>query len=193
MSIVPPEEKAEETANGGVVPAPDHQAQTQGISSVKSQAKRKTIGSISSIDDLIANAEKIENERKGLNTPFDIPTINKIWQGYIEEVEANSTKNALASAKITLKGDTDIKIVTPNKINTETIKKEMDLIRKIRDSYPDRTLVFEIYDDLNEFPELARVEPVKKAKTNQEKLEILVDKNPRIADFIERFNLKVDK
>ena len=199
MTVVQSEQKppaqtdeVEAASGGGVIPAPERDT-SKGISTIKGPAGRKSVGSISSLDDLLANAEKIENERKTMNTVFDLPTINKIWNGYMEDVEANSTKNALGSAKISLKGDTDITIVTPNKINTETIKKEMNLIRKIRDSYPDRILVFKIYDDLNEFPELTKVQPVQKEKTNQQKLEILVEKNPKVADFIERFNLKVDK
>ena len=66
----------------------------------------------------------------------------------------HSTVVALGSAKLTLEGDNKINIVTPNKLNTETIKKEMNLIEKIRDSYPDRELVFEMKDDISQFPEL---------------------------------------
>ncbi len=180
------------TENKGHIPAPESE-ETKSISTKKGPATRKKIGSLSSIDDLIANAEKTQSEQKQLNTNWDLPTIMKIWEEHTAKCDTNSTKNALLSAKISLKGEKEIVVVTPNKINTATVKKEMDLIERIRNSYPDRTLVFTIYDDFDQFPELARVEPLKKSKTNQEKLEILVEKNPKVAEFIERFNLKLDK
>ena len=195
MSIVQKEEKSEivnKEEPGDHIPAPESDEQLS-ISSVRGPARRKSVGSISSLDALLANAESIQKERKDMKISWDLSTINKIWQDYMEKVDTASTKNALGSAKITLKGDKEVVIVTPNKINTETIKKEMNLIEQIRDNYPDRILVFTIYDDFDQFPELTKVEKIKKTKTNQEKLDLLVGKNPKVADFISRFNLKVDK
>ena len=195
MEVVKPiDERQEEKSESvkGHVEAPE-QVNLDPTSTAKVPTKRRAIGSISSLDALLANAQKVDNERKEMNTPWELDFINKIWVEHAGLVEANSTKNALLSAKIALKGEKEVIVVTPNKINTETIKKEMDLIEKIRNSYPDRILVFTIYDDLSEFPELTKVEKVKKAKTNQEKLDLLVEKNPKVAEFIERFNLKVDK
>jgi len=163
------------------------------ISTKKGPAGRKKIGSISNLNDLIANAEKTQIQRKEMKTKWDIKTILEIWNKYAAQVDTASTKNALLSAMINLRGENEIVVISPNKINTETIKKEMPLIEEIRNSYPDRTLNFTIYEDIEQFPHLTKPEPLKKAKTNQEKLDILVVKNPLVAEFIDRFKLKVDK
>jgi len=191
MKIVQSDSAAKPASNESASAAvPEEQ---KSISTKRGPAGRKAIGSISSLDDLIANAEKTQNEQNKMNTKWDIETIMAIWSDHTSKLDTASTQNALNSAKITLRGDKEIVIITPNKINTATVKKEMPLIERIRNSYPDRVLKFNIYDDINQFPELTKVEPIKKAKTNQEKLEILVDKNPKVAEFIDRFNLKLDK
>lgn len=145
------------------------------------------------MEDLLANVQKQEQHKKDNLKNWDINTVSKLWQEYMNTLDTHSTVVALGSAKLTIEGDNKIKIVTPNKLNTETIKKEMNLIEKIRDAYPDRELIFSMVDDISQFPELDKVEKVKKSKTNEEKLELLVDKNPKVSEFIERFNLKVDK
>jgi len=190
MTIVQSNDQTSQSSQA--IPNPEQDPQ-KSISTKKGPAGRKAIGSISSLDDLIANAEKTQNQQKEMKTKWDIETIMAIWQDHTNKLDTASTQNALNSAKISLKGDTEIEIVTPNKINTATVKKEMPLIERIRNSYPDRVLHFNIYEDIDQFPELTKVEPIKKSKTNQEKLEILVDKNPKVAEFIERFNLKLDK
>ncbi len=148
---------------------------------------------MSNLDDLLANVKQQEAERKENLLEWNVKNVSKIWQEYIATLDTNSTIIALGSAKITLEGENKIHIVTPNKLNTETIKKEMNLIEKIRNSFPDRELVFSMKDDISQFPELERVEKVKKTKSNEEKLAILVEKNPTISEFINRFNLKIDK
>lgn len=137
--------------------------------------------------------QKEEQYRKDNSLDWNVDSISKIWRSYIGTLDTQSTIIALSSTKLSVEGESIIKIVTPNKLNTETIKKEMALIEKIRNSFPERDLEIKIQDDLSQFPELATTEKVKKVKTNEEKLEILVDKNPTISEFIKRFNLKVDK
>ena len=142
---------------------------------------------------MLATVQQQEQHKRENLLEWNIAVVTKIWQEYMSGLDMHSTVVALGSAKLTLEGDNKINIVTPNKLNTETIKKEMNLIEKIRDSYPDRELVFEMKDDISQFPELEKVEKVKKTKTNEEKLEILIEKNPTISEFIKRFNLEVEK
>ncbi len=163
------------------------------INTTKGPAGRKKVGGLSNIDDLLANVQKEEQYRKDNSLDWNVNSISKIWRSYMDTLDTQSTIIALGSTKLSVVGETIIKIVTPNKLNTETIKKEMALIERIRNSFPDRDLEIEILDDLSQFPELATTEKVKKVKTNEEKLEILVEKNPSISDFIKRFDLKVDK
>ena len=111
----------------------------------------------------------------------------------MSSLDTQSTIIALGSTKLSLDGENKINIVTPNKLNTETVKKEMNLIELIRNSFPDRELEIKVEEDISQFPELEVVEKVQKAKTNEEKLEILVEKNPKISEFIKRFDLKVEK
>lgn len=163
------------------------------IHSTKGPAGKKKVGGLSSIDDLLANVQKEEQYRKENSLDWNVKSISKIWRSYMEGLDTQSTIIALGSTKLSVEGEATIKVVTPNKLNTETIKKEMALIEEIRNSYPDRDLEIKIIDDLSQFPELENVEKVKKTKTNDEKLEVLVGKNPAISDFIKRFNLIVDK
>ena len=163
------------------------------IHTKKGPAGRKKVGGLSSIDDLLANVEKEEQHKKDNRLDWTVDNVSKIWQDYMGTLEMQSTIIALGSTKLSLEGETKLCIVTPNKLNTETIKKEMNLIERIRNSYPDREIEISIVDDLSQFPELRKVEKVQKDKTNEEKLDILIGKNPKISEFIKRFDLKVDK
>lgn len=163
------------------------------INTIKGHAGKKKVGGLSNIDDLLANVQKEEQYRKENSLDWNVNSISKIWRSYMDTLDTQSTIIALGSTKLSVEGETIIKIVTPNKLNTETIKKEMALIEKIRNSFPERDLEIKIQDDLSQFPDLATTEKVKKVKSNEEKLEILVEKNPSISDFIKRFDLKVDK
>lgn len=166
---------------------------TSSSQSSKTPLGRKKVGGLSNITDLLASVEKEEQQKKENRLEWKVENVSKIWQDYIRTLEMQSTIIALGSTKLALEGENKITIITPSKLNTETIKKEMNLIELIRNSYPDREIEIKILDDLSQFPELATIDKVKKTKTNEEKLDILVRKNPNIAEFIKRFDLKVDK
>lgn len=149
-------------------------------------------GSLPNLDDLIKQVKEEDKQKIANTMTWNIQTIEREWQNSKAKQESVSIQKIMDQVKLSIKGDSELYIVTPTKLAKESIRKEVSILSHIRECYPIKDLKIVVSDDISQFPEYQREEP-KKEVSNLERLENMRQKNPLVDKFMERFDLKLDK
>lgn len=147
--------------------------------------------SFSNINNLMDKIKSQEAQKTEARKNLSLEAISEIWEDYSENNPSKSIRTALKLAMKSLDG-TDLHIIVPNGITRDMVLQESDLVDRIRHELGVDELILHVRVDVSQFPGFEEVE-TKKVLTNKEKYEMMVDKNPLLADLRKKFELKVDK
>jgi DNA polymerase-3 subunit gamma/tau len=147
---------------------------------------------IGSLDAIAAQIEEEEALLKQVVSKLNLENLQESWKKYAESHESPSTKSALSTAQLSLKG----KKATA-KVGTEfmvgMIQSENKLPEFLRFDLNDPALTLEIVYDKSLAPEEIQAPPPKRYLSPREKLKLMMEVNPLVKDFAIRMNLKPDE
>ena len=123
------------------------------------------------------------------NDNLDMKEVQAIWDKECNEVQSPSVRTILENTQLHVEGKKLIAVVGSN-MSRSILQQEKDLIHRIREALncPDMTL--ETHIDPNLMP--TEDKEVERPLTVKEKYNKLLEANPRLKEFKERFNLRVD-
>ncbi|NNF33298.1 MAG: DNA polymerase III subunit gamma/tau [Saprospiraceae bacterium] len=147
--------------------------------------------SFSNFNSLISKIKTKEAEKAEARKNLSIEAIEDIWNEYTENNQSKSVQTAL---KVAIKelDRTILRVYTPSGLLRDMIIQETPLLERIRNELGVDNLSLDVRMDLERFPGYEEPQ-VKKVLTNKEKYEIMVEKNPKLAELKRKFDLKVDK
>lgn len=146
---------------------------------------------LSNFKSLMSKIKLEEAQKKEARKHLSIEAIEEIWN---EHTEINSSKRVQTTLRLAIKSleDRTLNIWVPNPMSKEIILQETPLMEKLRKRLGLDDLILNIRIDLEKFPGWEEME-TKKVLTNREKYELMVNKNPALAELRRVFDLKVDK
>lgn len=147
--------------------------------------------SFSNFNSLISQIKTAEAEKAEARKNLSIEAIEDIWNEYTENNQSKSVQTALKVAIIEL-DRTILRVYTPSGLLRDMIIQETPLLELIRRELGVDNLSFDVRMDISRFPGYEEPQ-MKKVLTNKEKYEIMVEKNPKLAELKRKFDLKVDK
>jgi DNA polymerase-3 subunit gamma/tau len=145
----------------------------------------------SNFQSLISKIKKEEAHKKEARKNLSLEAIDEIWQDHLNYTRSKRVKTTLRLAQKNLE-DRTLHIWVPNQMSREIILQETALMDKVREQLGVDDLILNVKTDISRFPGWEEIE-TKKVMTNREKYEMMVNKNPALADLRRIFDLKVDK
>ena len=147
--------------------------------------------SFSNFNSLISQIKTAEAEKAAARKNLSIEAIESIWEEYTNNNQSKSVQTALKAAIKEL-DRTILRVYVPTGLLRDMIIQETPLLERIREEMGVDNLSLDVRMDLEKFPGYEEPQ-VKKVLTNKEKYEIMVEKNPKLAELKRKFDLKVDK
>jgi DNA polymerase-3 subunit gamma/tau len=147
--------------------------------------------SFSNFNALISQIKTAEAEKAEARKNLSIEAIEEIWKEYTENNHSKSVQTAL---KVAIKelDRTILRVYTPSGLLRDMIIQETPLLERIREELGVDNLSLDVRMDISRFEGYEEPQ-MKKVLTNKEKYEIMVEKNPKLAELKRKFDLKVDK
>jgi len=147
--------------------------------------------SISSIEDILKEAEAEVAVNKDVKKEVNIEEVDDIWNSYVSTIESATTSGILNTV-IRKVLDGKILITVPSNIAKEEIQQEATLYANLRDHFNQTDLAINIEVDREQFPGMAEANATKLV-TPKEKYDHLKAINPLVDDLIEKLDLKLDE
>lgn len=147
--------------------------------------------SISSIEDLLKEAEVEISSNENAQKEVNIEDVDKVWSNYVSDIESATTSGILNTV-IRKVVDGKILIAVPSNIAKEEIQQEAQLYANLRDHFNQNDLEIKIDVDRTQFPDLVEANTTK-VVTPKEKYDHLKAINPLVDDLIEKLDLKLDE
>ena len=147
--------------------------------------------SISSIEDLLKEAEVEISSSEKAEKAVSIEDVDQIWTDYVAGIESATTSGILTTV-IRKVVDGKIIITVPSNIAREEIQQEAKLYADIRDHFNQSDLEIKVDVDRAQFPDLAEANTTK-VVTPKEKYDHLKAMNPLVDELIEKLDLKLDE
>jgi len=145
----------------------------------------------SNLNALISQIKTEEAEKAEARKNLSLEAIETIWEEYMENNTSKSVTTALKLGKKEL-DRTILRVAVPSGLIRDMILQETLLLDRIREELGIDNLSLDVKVDLSKFPDYEEPQ-TKKMLTNKEKYEVMLEKNPLLADLKNKFNLKVDK
>ena len=145
------------------------------------------LGKIEQIKEKITQDEKI---RKESLVEFNEENVKSFWSRCMEEEKSNSLKAFLSSAQIIVE-ENSFKILVGGVIAREAIRAELKLDEKMRHIFQEKNIKYYIEID----PTMAALDEKKVVKiyTAKEKWEMMITANPKLVEFKDKLQLKIDE
>ncbi len=145
------------------------------------------LGKIDQIKEKITQEEKA---RKESLIEFNENNVKAFWSKCMEEEKSNSLKAFLNNAQI-ITDENSFKILVGNVIAREAIRAELKLDERIRQTFQEKNIKYSIEID----PAMAAIDEKKVVKmyTAKEKWDLMISANPKLAEFRDKLQLKVDE
>ena len=172
-------------------PAPAIKAEVETVPSAPGANHMLNTPSISSLDDILKEAENEHKASGKARKELSLPEVEKIWDSYASDHESATTAGILTTLFKEVE-DNRLVVTVPSNIAREEIQQETDLYQQIRDYFNQNDLVIDIVVDRSKFPDVAE-QQTKKLFTAKEKYEHLKAINPLVDDLIEKLDLKLDQ
>ena len=147
--------------------------------------------SISSIEDLLKEAEVEISSNENAQKEVNIEDVDQVWNTYVSSIDSATTSGILNTV-IRKVVDGKIIIAVPSNIAKEEIQQEAGLYANLRDHFNQTDLEININVDRTQFPDLAEANTTK-VITPKEKYDHLKAINPLVDDLIEKLDLKLDE
>ncbi|MFZ1749430.1 MAG: DNA polymerase III subunit gamma/tau [Saprospiraceae bacterium] len=142
---------------------------------------------IDAIRQSIIDDEKMKAKaRKNIS----IEQVKEIWESHAEHNPSKSVQSALHIAIIHLE-EKVISAKVPTQVSKDLILQESILWDKLRNQLGMSDLVFDIEIDKSLFPDFEDNKPVQ-AMTQRERYILMLEKNPTLGSFTQKFGLKLD-
>lgn len=169
---------------------PQHKAKKVIITPSQKVPDLLNIPKLGNFDHLKTKIEEEEIKRKKSLIPFNSESALNFWERIIEEEQSASLKAILKQAvvEIELHG---IKIFVGNVISRESIRSELRLDEKIRNTFSDKLIQYQIEID----PALSDHDDKRPARilSGKEKYELMLGKNPQLQVLKDKLQLKLDE
>lgn len=171
-------------------PVPQHKAKKVIVTPSQTVPDPLNIPKLGNFDHLKIKIEEEEIKRKKNLIPFTSETAMNFWERIVEEEPSASLKAILKHAVVEIELHA-IKIFVGNVISRESIRAELKLDEKIRNTFSDKLIQYQIEID----PSLAEHEDKKPAKilSGKEKYELMLGKNPQLQVLKDKLQLKLDE
>jgi DNA polymerase-3 subunit gamma/tau len=145
------------------------------------------LGKIEHIKEKITQEEKIRRESL---IEFNEENVKAFWNRCMEEEKSNSLKAYLSNAQIIIE-EKLLRILVGGVIAREAIRGELKLDEKFRQTFQEKNIKYQIEID----PAMAAVDEKKAVKiyTAKEKWEMMIAANPKLAEFKDKLQLKIDE
>ncbi|MBK6545175.1 MAG: DNA polymerase III subunit gamma/tau [Saprospiraceae bacterium] len=149
-----------------------------------------SIPKLGNLDKIKQKIEADEKQRVERLIEFNEENVAKFWEQCKEEEKSNSLKVILQN--VILKNDKNtITLAVGNVISREAIRAELKLDEKIRQTFKEKNIKYQIEID----PALAALEEKKSIKilSAKEKWDLMISTNTKLEDFKNKLQLKVDE
>ncbi len=150
---------------------------------------KRTLGGFPKLGELLEEVKKEESNAKE-KLPIDIDKISLLVDDMINTHTSKMVINTLKELQFEEDNDT-LNIYVPTQLSKDILLNERKLIEKIKEIHYNPGMEIKIMIDLTKFPDHKEIKTEKKL-TTKEKYELLINKNPLIADFIKDFDLHID-
>ncbi len=147
--------------------------------------------SISSIEDLLKEAEVEISSNEDAQKEVNIKDVDEVWNNYVSGIDSATTSGILNTV-IRKVVDGKILISVPSNIAKEEIQQEAQLYANLRDHFNQNDLEIKIDVDRTQFPDLVEASTTK-VVTPKEKYDHLKALNPLVDQLIEKLDLKLDE
>ncbi|HHH52734.1 MAG TPA: hypothetical protein ENK91_03685 [Bacteroidetes bacterium] len=147
------------------------------------------MGGFPKLGELLEEVKKEESNAKE-KLPIDIDKISLLVDDMINTHTSKMVINTLKELQFEEDNDT-LNIYVPTQLSKDILLNERKLIEKIKEIHYNPGMEIKIMIDLTKFPDHKEIKTEKKL-TTKEKYELLINKNPLIADFIKDFDLHID-
>lgn len=158
----------------------------------KPQENKILLGSGGGLKSKVADLRKklLEEEAEKLQAQkgFNLESLNKIWDEYMEANPSMSTKTAMKNSILEL-DQQKLKIYVPNAASKNIILQETFLVERIRDNFGLNNLILDVEIDKDRFPDMEEVQ-VKQSLTAREVFEHFKSKNEIFSELVKRLDLK---
>jgi len=158
--------------------------------SIPTPSSSFNIPKLGNLDVLKNQIQEQEKQRKENLIAFSEETALQFWNQLLESELSASLKAFMKAAVIKVETHA-MRILVGSVIARETIRAELRLDERMRETFADKNLRIYIETD----PSLAEQESKKQIKqfTAAEKWEMMVSKNPHLMEFKETLQLKIDE
>ncbi|MEL6390641.1 MAG: DNA polymerase III subunit gamma/tau [Bacteroidota bacterium] len=146
--------------------------------------------SLSSVDDLLADAASLVNAAAQLPKAVTPESLEKVWAEYASAVTSPTTMGILRNVKTRII-DGAVKVTVPTNVAKEEIQQEVNLYSTLRAHYNRPDLIIEVEVDRDQFPDHEQNKSIQKA-TPRERYEHLKSINPKLDGLIDHLDLKLD-
>ncbi|MBP8725891.1 MAG: DNA polymerase III subunit gamma/tau [Saprospiraceae bacterium] len=154
------------------------------------QEAQPEIPRLGSLEDLKTKILVSEQKRREQLIPFNPETAQAFWDQLLESELPASLKACMKLAQYVVE-DHAVRILVGGVIARETIRSELHLDDRLRATFADKNLRFYVEID----PTMASAEAKKPVKyySGKEKYELMVEKNPHLAAFREKMQLRLNE
>jgi len=161
---------------------------TNGIAKIDTEIQNTP--SLSSLDSLLSEVKADIDANKTEKKELTVEAVTKIWDEYKAGVEVPSTRAVLDKSLLTIVNQALI-INVPSGVAKEMLQQELLLMQDIRSKLHNYDLDISINIDKELFPK-TEVDRPKKYLAYEDKLELMINKNPHLTDLIKKLDLKKD-
>lgn len=175
-------EKHTESERASTTPStPENTSQSSSLSGV---FKKK---GIDAIRESILLQEKTKAEsRKELT----IESVESVWKEYSEACTSKSVQMALQHTLFEVEPKT-IRVYVPNQVTKDMVLQETNLLDQLRNELVIPDLIFMVESDVSRFPDYEENKFVP-VLSQKDKYLAMVEKNPQLEKFTQKFGLKLD-
>jgi hypothetical protein len=146
---------------------------------------------IGPLQDLDKLTQQIKKKNQSLATPLpplDNEKLHQIWQDYQDQCESNIVKAHMNQSKALFLDENHISVSVGSKLVMNVLMKEQALLEEIRAAFKRPQLLFSYQEDSTLKPEeISTATPLR----NADKLEKMIEKNPKVAEMMQKLNLKL--
>ena len=143
------------------------------------------------MDDLLTQVRSEKAEEASNMMALTKENVKAIWNAYLNQTESLGVKTALMNVELAVE-ENKVKVYVPNSVSKDYILQEDQLIKDIREKTKRRDLSLNIVIEASRFPDFT-TQTVKKVLGPKEKQKLMVEKNPKIQELINKFALRPEK
>ncbi len=140
------------------------------------------------INSIISQIRQEEEDKKKATIEYNTENLQAIWDAHKEVHGSASVKNSLENTIFELK-EKSLSVFVPTSVAKSMIQQEKELLNSLRTKFNIVDLEINIEADMSKFPNYKTIE-TKKLLSEQEVFTIMEEKNPKLRNLIDRFEMK---